>query len=234
MIDLPLLFLVLAAGSVAALNPCTISVLILLISTVLGRGRSTPRMVWLGITFVLTLFVLSVAIGLGALYLFNLVPLAMSHYLLLLIGLIVIAAGVIEIKDYFWYGQGISLRIAEKPAAVIRSMIKRKMGIGRAISVGLLTGLVAIPCISAPYMASIAILRDLPVAPAIGLILLYNVLFVLPLVALLLVVASGVKISAIQRWKEDGKGKMRLGIGLLVVVLGWILMLIASGVLNFG
>jgi cytochrome c biogenesis protein CcdA len=234
MIDLPLLFLVLAAAGVAALNPCTIGVLIMLTSTVLGRGRSSSRMFWLGMCFVGVLFATSAGLGLAALYLFNLLPLSIAHYVILLIGLIVIIAGLIEIKDYFWYGQGMSLRIAKQPAALIRSVVKRKMSFGKVMAIGFFVSIVALPCMGAPYLATIMLLHGTFDTTSVVLLLLYNAVFVLPLVLLLIVIASGVKVSAIQRWKEESKGKMRLGVGLLVIALGWTLMLIASGVLNFG
>jgi hypothetical protein len=47
-------------------------------------------------------------------------------------------------------------------------------------------------------------------------------------------VAGGAKLSAVTKWKEESKGTMRLFIGLLLVSLGWILILIANGTVNFG
>jgi hypothetical protein len=58
--------------------------------------------------------------------------------------------------------------------------------------------------------------------------------FVAPLIIILLMVAGGAKISSVKKWKEDSKGVMRLFIGLLLVTLGWLLILIANGTINFG
>jgi cytochrome c biogenesis protein CcdA len=113
-----------------------------------------------------------------------------------------------------------SLRIAKQPAALIRSVVKRKMSFGKVMAIGFFVSIVALPCMGAPYLATI--------------MLLHGTFDTTSVVLLLIVIASGVKVSAIQRWKEESKGKMRLGVGLLVIALGWILMLIASGVLNFG
>jgi len=62
----------------------------------------------------------------------------------------------------------------------------------------------------------------------------YNLIFVAPLLFILFIVAGGAKLTSVQKWKEDSKGTMRLAIGLLLIALGWILMLIANGVINFG
>jgi cytochrome c biogenesis protein CcdA len=66
------------------------------------------------------------------------------------------------------------------------------------------------------------------------MILLYNIIFVMPLIIILFMVAGGAKISAVSKWKEESKGGMRLFMGLLLAVLGWVLILIANGTINFG
>jgi cytochrome c biogenesis protein CcdA len=66
------------------------------------------------------------------------------------------------------------------------------------------------------------------------MMVLYNIIFVMPLIIILILVASGTKISVVSKWKEDSKGNMRLAMGLMFVALGWILILIANGTINFG
>jgi hypothetical protein len=38
----------------------------------------------------------------------------------------------------------------------------------------------------------------------------------------------------VQKWKEASKGNLRLAIGLLLIAMGWLLILIADGAINFG
>ena len=59
-------------------------------------------------------------------------------------------------------------------------------------------------------------------------------MFVLPLIIILLLVASGKKIQEIKGWKQDNRGFMRLAIGILLVGLSWLLILIANGTINLG
>jgi hypothetical protein len=47
-------------------------------------------------------------------------------------------------------------------------------------------------------------------------------------------VAGGAKLSSVKKWKEESKGVMRLFLGFLLVALGWLLILIANGTINFG
>jgi cytochrome c biogenesis protein CcdA len=66
------------------------------------------------------------------------------------------------------------------------------------------------------------------------LLILYNIIFVLPLVVILLMVAAGTKVSSIKKWKQANKAYMRFAIGYMLVALGWLLILIANGTINFG
>jgi len=47
-------------------------------------------------------------------------------------------------------------------------------------------------------------------------------------------VAGGTKVTNVKKWKEENKGAMRLFIGLTLIGLGWLLILIANGTINFG
>jgi len=66
------------------------------------------------------------------------------------------------------------------------------------------------------------------------LLVIYNIIFVAPLIIILLLVAGGTEVAKIHKWKQLHRGEMRLFIGLLLVALGWMLILIANGTINFG
>ncbi|MBI2145051.1 hypothetical protein HYU18_01875, partial [Candidatus Woesearchaeota archaeon] len=66
------------------------------------------------------------------------------------------------------------------------------------------------------------------------LLVLYNIIFVSPLIVILAMVAMGKKLHEVKKWKQESRGGMRLLIGLLLVAMGWLLMLIANGTINFG
>lgn len=234
MIEPLLLILVLAAAAVSALNPYTIGVLIMLISLILGRGHPTRRMFWLGFVFTITIFATSILIGSVLLASLSLIEELSWVFLSVGIGLFIVVAGILEVKDYFWYGQHLSLRIPARAAERIKKMSKKTAGFAGAALLGAFVAIAALPSTSAAYLATITILKDHFDVTAIWLLVLYNVIFVLPLLLLLIAVASGVKISSVQHWKEESKGKMRLGVGLLLVTLGWVIILIANGVINLG
>ena len=91
-----------------------------------------------------------------------------------------------------------------------------------------------LPCTGAPYLAIITILAQYFDWKAFTLLVIYNIVFVLPLIIILLLVASGKKIQEIKGWKQDNRGFMRLAIGILLVGLSWLLILIANGTINLG
>ena len=66
------------------------------------------------------------------------------------------------------------------------------------------------------------------------LLVLYNFIFVLPLIIILAMVSFGVSTDAVKSWKDKQKKWMRLFIGLVMIALGVLLILWANGTINFG
>jgi cytochrome c biogenesis protein CcdA len=236
MLDLPTLGLVIGSAAIDSINPCAIGVLILMISVVLGgsKDKSTKRLLMLGGAYIFAIFATYLIAGLGLVYFFSAIPIVLAEYLSLFVGSLVILAGILEIKDYFWYGKGFSLQIPKKFANMIHEYSTTKTSLWGVMFLGAFVAAVELPCTGAPYLAIITILRIDFNFTAFLLMVLYNLIFVLPLIIILVMVAGGTQISVVSKWKEESKGVMRLFMGLLLAALGWILMLIANGTINFG
>jgi cytochrome c biogenesis protein CcdA len=234
MLDLPTLGLVIGSAAIDSINPCAIGVLILMVSVVLGQGQSTKRLITVGSAYIFAIFATYLVAGLGLVYFFATVPIVIAEYLSIAVGSLVIFAGVLEIKDYFWYGKGFSLQIPTKYANKIHEWSTSNRSIIGVMLLGAFVAAVELPCTGAPYLAIITILRIDFNLVAFGLMVLYNLIFVSPLIVILIMVAGGTKISEVSKWKEESKGNMRLFMGLLLAGLGWILILIANGTINFG
>ncbi len=234
MIDIPTLGLVIGSAAIDSINPCAIGVLILMVSVVLGNGRSTKRLLVLGLAYIFAIFMTYLVAGLGLVYFFSEIPIVIAEYLSIAVGGLVIMAGVLEIKDYFWYGQGFSLQIPPYFAKKIHDYSQSNASVFGVMILGAFVAVVELPCTGAPYLAIITILRINFDAQALMLMVLYNVIFVAPLIVILFMVAGGSSIGSVSKWKEESKGMMRLFMGLLLAALGWILILIANGTVNFG
>lgn len=248
MFDLPTIGIVVGSALIDSINPCAIGVLILMVSVVLGGAKAgentTKRLLTLGGAYIFAIFMTYLIAGLGLMYFFAEIPILLAEYLSLAVGALVVVAGILEIKDYFWYGKGFSLQIPTYFAKKIHDYSTEKSTVGGVMFLGAFVAAVELPCTGAPYLAIITILSvsvegassllDPEIVQAFLLMVLYNFLFVLPLIVILFMVAGGTKISAVSKWKEDSKGLMRLFMGLLLAALGWILILIANGTINFG
>ena len=236
MLDVPTIGIVLGSAAIDSINPCAIGVLILMVSVILGgsKDKSTKRLLTLGGAYIFAIFATYLIAGLGLVYFFSSIPIVLAEYLSLAVGALVIFAGILEVKDYFWYGKGISLQIPKKFAKMIHQYSTEKSTVGGVMFLGAFVAAVELPCTGAPYLAIITILRIDFNFVALLLMVLYNIIFVAPLIIILFMVAGGTKISVVSKFKEESKGVMRLMMGLLLAGLGWILMLIANGTINFG
>ncbi len=232
-IDLPTLSVILVSAAVDSINPCAIGVLILMISVVLGGKGSVGRLLYLGFLYIGAIYVTYLTAGLGLIYFLANIPLKVTEYLALVVGSFVILAGLLEVKDFFWYGKGFSLQIPSAMAKKIDSMSKN-LTVPGVILLGAFIAGVELPCTGAPYLAIITLLSLNFNFQAFILLLIYNVIFVSPLVVILLLVALGTKVSSIKKWKQANKAYMRFAIGYLLIGLGWLLILIANGTINFG
>ncbi len=234
MLDLPTISIVLISAAIDSINPCAIGVLILMVSVILGQGGSTSKLLRNGLAYIFAIYVTYLLAGLGLVYFFASIPVLIAEYLSLAVGSLVILAAVIEVKEFFWYGKGFSLQIPKRFADKIHEYSTSKTTLWGVMLLGAFVAGVELPCTGAPYLAIITILRVNFNIHALLLMVIYNVIFVAPLLIILFMVAAGTKISAVSKWKEDAKGTMRLMTGLLLGALGWILILIANGTINFG
>jgi cytochrome c biogenesis protein CcdA len=230
---LPTIITVVTTAAIDSINPCAIGVLVLMISVMLAGKQSTKKMLLLGSLYVASVLVVYLLAGLGLAYYFSTLPLALAEYISIVVGVLIIFAGVIEIKDYFWYGRWVSLTIPAVFAKKIHNYASKTTIMG-VILLGAFVSAVELPCTGAPYLAIITLLSQNFDLTAFLMLVLYNIIFVAPLIIILLLVAAGVKLHDIKKWKQANRPFMRLLIGLLLVALGWMLMLIANGTINLG
>lgn len=232
-LHLPTLGLVVGAAAIDSINPCAIGVLILMVSVILGQKHSVGRMLFLGGIYVFAIFLTYLLAGLGILYFLASIPLFVTEYLSIGVGSLIVLFGIVEIKDYFWYGKGFSLGI---PAVFTKKIhqISKNVTVPGVFLAGAFVAGVELPCTGAPYLAIITVLSLNFNLVAFLMLVLYNIIFVLPLVVILILVAGGLKLHLVKQWKQEARGVMRLAIGLLLVGLGWLLILIANGTINFG
>ncbi len=231
--SLPTLATVVITAAIDSINPCAIGVLILLVSTIIATQQKRQRMLTLGLVYIAAVYVTYLLAGLGLLFFLTQIPQAIAEYISIVVGAIVVLAGLVEIKDFYWYGEGFSLAIPPEMAKRIHRYAKNLTVPGVAF-LGVFVAGVELPCTGAPYLAILLVLKQSFDFTAFLLLLLYNVIFVLPLLLVLLLAYFGMKVTELKMWKERNRPYMRLLTGLLLIALGWLLIFIANGTINLG
>lgn len=229
-VELPALAIVITTALVDSINPCAIGVLILLIATLLSLAHNKQKMLKVGLIYISTVFITYLLAGLGLLFFlqrFNIAePLGIA------VGVLVILLGIIEIKDFFWYGKGLSLNIPLKQANKIKKYVKR-VSVPGAIFLGIFVAAVELPCTGGPYLAITTLLAQLGFSLKVFIYLvLYNLIFVLPLVIIVLLAYSGTNIKSVHSWKQNKRKWMRLAIGIIMIALGILLILFSTKIIN--
>lgn len=230
MVSLPAIPTVLVTAAADSVNPCAIGVLVLLIATLMGLSKNRFKMLAVGSIYISAVFFTYLAAGFGLLTVVQ--KLNISHIISWIVGILVIILGLIEIKDFFWYGKGISLQIPAKRAKQIQHYIKN-VSVPGAIFLGMFVAAVELPCTGGPYLAMIIALEQIGLNwQVFWLLVLYNFIFVLPLIIILIGVFFGVKTETVQAWKNSKKKWMRLVIGLVMIALGILLIMIGNGTIK--
>lgn len=230
-LKLPAIPVVISTALVDSINPCAIGVLILLMSTLLALSHDRKRMLMTGVIYLIAIYITYFLAGIGLLLFIQRFNLA--EPIGVIVGVIIIILGLIEIKDFWWYGKGISLTIPHKRSLQIEKMVK-KITLPGAILLGVFVAAVELPCTGGPYLAITALLSKIGLdILVVGYLLLYNFIFVLPLIILLLIVYFGASTKKLQKWKQKNRKWMRLITGLVLVGLGILLILFAKNVIAF-
>lgn len=236
---LPTLGAVIVTAAVDSINPCAIGVILLLVATLIKQDRKRD-ILKIGMIYITAVYATYFLAGLGILYVLTEIPIQVANYVTTAVALIIISGGLLEVKDFFWYGKGSSLMIPEKYADKIAANMD-DLSVPAAVLLGIFVAAVELPCTGGPYLAILTVIHQsmataggIPMA-GLGLMAIYNLIFVMPLIAIMVLAYLGsYKVSEMKKWKHMNRAKMRLGAGLLMIFLGWILLLLATGVIRFG
>ena len=220
-VGLPLFTIVM--GLLDGLNPCSMWVLILMIS-LLAPLNDRKRMLAIAGTFVLIEGIAYFAFMAAWLNLFLFIGLSRASEIVL--GAIAIVAGLINLKDFWAFGWGVSLSI---PDAAKPGIYARMRGILHAenltaaligtVILGLLVQVVELLCTSGfpALFTRILTLHELDRASYYGYLLLYNLAYMLDDV---IVLAIGVITLSKHRLQEKEGRWLKFISGLAMVLLG--------------
>jgi len=217
-INLPI---IIGASLIDGINPCAFGVLIFLLAYLAKTTKKKSKMLVNGFVYIFAVFLTYLFAGLLLLPIIQSLG-SFSVYSYVVLAVIVVIAGLLEIKDYFWYGKGFSLSIFPSEAERIKKYVSSVSGNPlTAFALGVFVALVELPCTGAVYLAVLALMSFTGVTVSnILFLVIYNVIFVIPLVVILLLVYRQSSTVKFERWRQKHKALMRLATGLVLLALG--------------
>src|SRR3989344_9109267 len=217
-----LLPIVAIAALLDSINPCAFSVLLITIAFLFNLGKPRREVLALGASYIACLFVVYLFIGLGLLQALSLF--GVPNFMGRLGAAAVIIFGILNLLGYFFpsvnWLPGIPKEIHQKIAKLLE-----RVSLPGGFLVGVLVALCEFPCTGGPYLMILGLLHDSATyLSGFGYLLFYNLLFVAPLVAILLVASHKELLEKVNTWRKDETKKLKVWLGLGMVALGLIVL----------
>ncbi len=210
--------LLVVAALVDSVNPCAFSVLLLTLAFLVSLGRTRRNIVAIGSFYIVGVFLIYILIGLGLVQ--ALAAFAVPHLIARIGAGILIAVGFLNIVNELFPSFPIKTKI---PQAAHRTMavLMEKASYQTAFVLGLFVGLSEFPCTGGPYLLILGLLASSGTfTQGLGYLVLYNLIFVLPLVIILGVGSDRGVLERVHMWKRERSGAMRFWGGVAMVILG--------------
>jgi len=220
--DRALLPLVLTTGFLDGLNPCAFAVLLFFVAFLFTLRRTTGNIWAMGMVYIIAIYLAYFLIGLG---LMQTILFAGEHHFMAKVGAwLVIALGLINLKDYVVPEWPIHLRIPTIAHGTIQDWLKRATFPTAAIG-GFLVGLCTFPCSGGIYVAIVGLLAARATYwQGVGYLGLYNAAFVLPLFLILAAVGNRRALHYVRLAEQSSRRWVRLATGLGMIVLGAVIL----------
>lgn len=230
--SLPLLTVII--GGLDSFNPCALYVLMFLMSLVI-HAKSRARMLLIGGTFVLfsgLIYFLFMSAWLNVFFFAG-----NMGMITIAAGCVALVVGAVNVKDFFAMGRGVSLAIPEGAKPRLHERMRRLMRTSSTAS--LLAGTVVLAAAANTYelictagfpmvYTRILTLHELSSADYYLYLMLYNVVYVMPLGA---VVAVFIATLGSRKLSEREGRRLKLLSGLMMFYLG-LALLVNPGLMN--
>ncbi len=229
------IFVVVIAALLDSINPCAYATLIFLVSYLLGLKKDKKTILFSGIAFSFSVFITYLMVGFGLL---QVAQFADSYYIArtILNSLIVLALvyyGALNLHDYIMIKKNkynkvklsLSFESSKKINESILSLGKSKFVVLNSFLIGFVISFLELACTGQEYLPTIIYMKETTPERAIPLLILYNVVFVLPIIIIFLLVFKGLTASSLQKFIFKNTAKVKMGF--------FILMMFMAGVIIF-
>ncbi|MGM5481240.1 MAG: cytochrome c biogenesis protein CcdA [Nanobdellota archaeon] len=195
-VPLPVFTIIIAI--IDGFNPCNLMVLTMLISLMLTESHSRKKILTVALTFVSVIYVFYFLFMAAWVNIFKFI--GFVDPLRYAIAAIAIIAGLINVKELFFFRKGITLMIQDKHVGPVKRRIKHvahlmKKGsiptlIGASAVLAIFASLVELPCTAGFPLIYTGILTGVGLESGLGhyiYLLLYNLFYVAPLLIIMMI-----------------------------------------------
>ena len=217
--------LVLTAALLDSINPCAFAVLLTFIAATLvlaerasARGARARWFLWrMGLVYVFGVF-----LGLGLLGFAT--AFGETHWVGRVAALGAIALGLLALQEALVPEWGIRLAVPDQMHHWLHRLTGRAT-LPAVFGAGVLVGLCTVPCSGAIYLAVLGLLAtQATYGEGLAYLVLYNAIFVLPLLAMLALASSRAVFNQLGRWQLHHRGRLKFGLGVGAIALGLLLL----------
>lgn len=210
--------LVTVTGFLDGIHPCAIAILIFFIAFLLTLRRSFKSILGMGLIYILVIFLTYLLIGVG--FLSGMMLFGQHHFFAILGSWLLIFLGVLTLKNYFFPNAKLGIKLPRVSNEKIRGYLQ-KATIPTVILAAFLVGLCSVPCSGGIYVAVTALLASKTTfLTGFFYLLLYNLMFVMPLIIILAFSTNPYTLVKIGEWQQKHKKNQKLIMGLLMIFLG--------------
>jgi cytochrome c biogenesis protein CcdA len=226
---------IIIAGLIDGVNPCVFSTLIFFISLLSVAKVKKQKMLWVGLFYCISCFVTYLAIGFGvfsclkALSEFNTVQQIINY---LMIAVLLIFA-VISFSDCFRYrasgkAQSVSLKLPSGISKLIHKIMKEGLSykaiLPAVFLVGILVTILESVCTGQVYIPTLVLMaKDTAGAKWFTLLLLYNLMFIIPLAIIFIAFYKGVNTPRLIKWSKKNVVFSKFSLGCFFILLAIIM-----------
>lgn len=227
---------IISLGLADSVNPCALSILALVLIAIVTYNPGDRKKVLLaGLSFVFAVLIMYLIYGFLIIKAFEVVQSISSVREFLygklginfILGVGAIILGVLGLKDFFFYkpgSVGTEMPLFLRPKA--NKLIAKVTSPLAAFGVGLFVTLFLLPCTIGPYIILGGLLAGDGFITALPSLILYNFIFVLPMLTVTILVYIGSKKAEdVKDWKEKNVRYMHLVAGILMLLIGLLMVL---------
>lgn len=213
-----LLPLVAVAALIDSINPCAFSILLLTVAFLLSIGKLRSSVLSIGSAYIFGIFLVYLLIGLGLLQTLHIFD--TPHFMAKVGASLLLLLGAINIANELVPNFPVRLAIPHAAHRKI-AVLMEKASVPTAVALGVLVGLCEFPCTGGPYLMVLGLLHDnVTYYTGVSYLFLYNLIFILPLVLILLIASDKSLLAKVQAWQQSERKAMRFGGGIAMMALG--------------